>query len=554
MNHNKILKSLIDQLEKDPTNSELEKLLDEAMALFGGDKIKEHLTKIIKDRTIVVGGDTGHLSVEYYVGLFHDLDKPKEYEWRADDYREKELERALHGLIPDIITSVDKAEIDAALAGGDSIVLQASSSCRCYDCAKPLLIAIKGSAVFISGREACERNREFSIEVDFPTGEVVYADWPARFSEMRDAGFIMEQEKESINYIRGQRKRSEEYATQQIVHHSVGNTSPTFYVNKNTHAIQIGGGTYNEKTDEFTGPEGLTNVGSFCTDLWWVTMIDRQFYDIMAAKLPKKRNAKYYAKEVKVAHIEPGRYRFTCYGDAREESGQPFMVAERIGDASDFVPAYSSDKTMRAMTVDEAISHMARKYYSMGSEAITQNARFRLMDQTFNVLGNGISTKGDFMSYYGVPNSTVVELLPKDDTAPLDMGFVYPNFQEEYSLLYQMKLTDIPTDWLENALWFYNECKTFFLNGAEGYSNAYPNKDKKRDDDFRAIIERIGTEYATEAEWYSYVSKTYGNGHTEFKGDFHDWRTRSWENEKARIIAFIDKTTALIQKTLDKRK
>lgn len=511
--------------------------------------VKKHLTDIINNRSIVLTGDTGHLTIDYLINtLFANIDQPKKYEWQKDDVNVEEFMNSLMRYIPDWSVKVKYDDVQKALAGDKWVTLEGNYDSKCYDCAEHLFLSFKGNEVKIGCDSACSNNRKYTIEVDFPTGVVVYDDWPARFSEARDAGFISERDGTSINYLKGQRERTDEYAAQQIVHHSVGNSCPTFYVNSTNNTIQIGGGTYNEETDAYDIDAGFTDVGSFCTDLWWVTMLDKQFYDAIVSKLPKKRNKKYYKKELNTTTIKPGRYRFTCNSRKDDEDNTPYMTGEWIGECSDFVPAFDIMSDNRMMTLDEAVADNLRRYtLSKDVDGNLESAKFNFLDHVFNVIGNGISSKGEFFSRFSVKNDTVIEPLAPSDK-PASKKKPYPNFKKEYSLIYEMPVTDIPTDWLEGVLWYYEECKVYFLNGAEDYYHAYPNKN----DTLHEVIERV-REGRTESEWHEYVSKIYCGGRCEFTGDYEDWRTRCWAKEKDETIAFIDQTLTLIQDELNIR-
>lgn len=526
-------------------------LADEIQMLRAADVVKAHLTDITKARTIVLTGDTGHLSIDHIINkAFANIDEPKKYDFQEDDVNEREFLRSLLYCVPSYIMRGDitQQQLSDAIDGKEWLELPTSHERRCYDCAKKLGIAFKGNEVRITSEGPCDHNHTFTIEVDFPTGEVVFDDWPARFLEARDAGFIMEpKDGESINYLKGQRASTDSYAKQQIVHHSVGNTCPTFFVNKETGAIQIGS-KWDEEQDEHVTPEGMEDVGSFCTDLWWVTMLDRKFYDAIVTKLPGKKSAKYYSKELHIAHIPPGRYRFTCYGRTEEDMDM-FMTGERIGDASDFMPAFDVLASKRLMTLDEAVFSHGTVWGKPKGNVLS--ARFRFIDYVFNTIGNGLRSKGELFNAFSIDKDAVGEVMPPSDE-PVSPKNPYPNFKKEYSTIYSIPLNELPTDWLEGALWYYSECKTYFENGAEGYSYAYPNKNQKQEDDFRAIIERLGTE-KPEAEWHAYVSKTYGGYNTPFTGDFDDWRRRCWEDSKVHILAFIAETMTYIQTELDKR-
>lgn len=120
---------------------------------------------------------------------------------------------------------------------------------------------------------------------------------------------------------------------------------------------------------------------------------------------------------------------------------------------------------------------------------------------------------------------------------------------KEYSTIYSIPLNELPTDWLEGVLWYYSECKTYFENGAEGYSYAYPSK-QNRDEDLNKHVNAMRKEGMSDEDFYAAVSKAY---EVEFTGDLPDFWTRRWNKEKARILAFIADTMTYIKEELDTR-
>jgi hypothetical protein len=301
-----------------------------------GGALKNHIRKIVEDRSIVLTGDTDHMSIDYIINNeLKNIDEPRKYDFEPKNVHEQDLLRSLQRIIPDIFIPENIESLERAIRGEEEFHVRGGYESRCYDCAKTLNLAFKGNKVHIFGDAKCEHNNKFTVEIDFPSGEVVFDDWPDRFSEAAKAGLFNDKDKESINYLRGQRKRTDGYAAQGIFHHCVGNTSPRLFYGNKTAQIQIGGGTYNEKTGKTT-VKGLKKVGEFCTDLWWVTMIDKQAYEAMIAKLPVERDKGYYKKKLEVATIKPGRYRFTCMSptgnNGEDEYGFTYATAEWIGE------------------------------------------------------------------------------------------------------------------------------------------------------------------------------------------------------------------------------
>lgn len=107
--------------------------------------------------------------------------------------------------------------------------------------------------------------------VTFPTGEVLVHDW-FRFQEFAQKMATLDSEDPDINTIQGCVNRTLAYAAANVVSVSVGNSSPDVY--RVGDAVCIGRAS---DLDETRIPANAANqVGHVTTDLWWVTMVDRE--------------------------------------------------------------------------------------------------------------------------------------------------------------------------------------------------------------------------------------------------------------------------------------
>jgi hypothetical protein len=516
--------------------------------------LKKHLRSIIKDRSIILTGDTDHLTIDHIVNtMFADIDKPREYDFQDEDVHEQECIQSLERMVNDFLRVPDRDQFTKALAGEEWFVAEGGYDNKCYDCAEKLGFRFKGNEVHLLGAKPCANNRKFTVEVDFPTGEVVFGDWPDRFSELTNAGILDDGgDGESINYLKGQRQRSDVFARQRIFHQSVGNSSPTWFYNDETAQIRIGG-SYNEDTDEVESEAGFKEMGYFCTDLWWVTMLDKKYYDSMIVKLSETRNKKYYSKKVETGKIKPGKYRFTCHSRGDDDAGV-YTTAEWIGEADQSMPTFDVMDGYRIPTVAEAITYLTAKHsyvYGKGS-----NAKFRLIDYAFNVIGNGINSIGDFFTHVRVPKDEVIE--PYDLSGEQGFGNPYPNFNKQYTFvwdLYQYNTLDqLPTEWLEANIWYFEKSREYFLNDPQDYSYAYPGKRKRDEDEDTRMLQalaKIRQETNSEEEFQAKVKKDYT---VEFNGDLPTFYKDRWENRKEEYVKFIDETLTMLNKELDSRK
>lgn len=504
-------------------------------------QVVDHLTTIVKNRSIVLTGDMGHLSIDHMINQsFANIDAPRKYDFQDPKVHEHDALRALlwavpEYMLPDHISANDVAQ---AIAGNTWLETQDFShgSNKCYDCGQILGLKFKGNFVEVYCQNVCDHNREFTVEIDFPTGNVVFADWPDHFEDLEAAGILVS-ENDSVNYLKGQRQASENYARTQILHHSVGNTCPSWSYNPSTQTLHIGSMGYNEDTDEEIVAEGFEHKGSFCTDLWWVTMLDEQYYNAMLAQAGVEGNSEECKNER--ATIAPGRYRFTCFGRTSDSMGL-HARAERIGECG-AAPIFDAAHGRRVLSVVEAAGH-SRAQFPRINQGDDANVMFGFLDQNFNVIGNGVKNYGDFLSHHSVNDGERAqgEALKWSTDSVVNVTNVYPNFTKHYSLVWTMPLKFFPTDWLVAAVWFYETCRTYFEAGAQDYSSAYPStNNRNRDKDTLEAMKKLRTEDMSDAEFYAAVSKRWG---AVFDGDIVAFNTQRWEREKATILEFIGET------------
>lgn len=547
--------------DSDVLSEELKARRDKIHAmLHAGDDLEEHLTSIVKSRKFTITGDSSHMSVKFILGLAENIDKARTYDWQSPTVNEDEFLRNIMGMLPQKFMTF--GDTSAAIAGTAAVTFDSTRDYKCYDCAKPIRLTLKGSHIHLDCETVCENNADFYVDIDFPTGEVVYGDWPDRFSEIRDEGYIDDcDDGESINYIKGQRQRTEGYAKQGIFHLSVGNSSPTWYYNEMTAEIVIGSKGYDEETDEPIIPAGYKKMGYFCTDLWWVTMLDRSRYDEMISKLPKKRTKKYYNCKVETAHIKPGRYRFFLVpaNGPDDDYTRVFAEAQYLGPCGEVPKVKHISEGRVILTPRQMVIRSAARYPALYSGQF-EEVRFKVMDQIFNVLGNGIRSKSEFLAHISVPTGTVIsnEMPPENaEKTKWDKMYVrtpYPNFQKKYSLVGEVPLENIRTDWLEEMEWFYMECQKFFAGeNVNHYPYAFPssNTGASTVKEWTEIAERRTAEAKSPEEFQKAWVRDY---ESEYHGDIEDFLTRRWAKKLSEIETFITGTIDLLHGELTNRK
>lgn len=196
------------------------------------------------------------------------------------------------------------------------------------------------------------QTKPHSLQIEFPTGDLVAMDW-FRFDDgLQDWLKKHGTDKlPSLNANSGIIKTTELYASLGIVHCFVGNSSPTVFTGDGVIAVGCNwreytadgrerysdadedGNESEEAAEEYedamnNAPAGMVDHGSVCTDLWWVTMMERsRLIEILVEQLGEENRAEIeeYAKggfDVEI-QVEPGKY--TLHFDAHPSTFYPLL-------------------------------------------------------------------------------------------------------------------------------------------------------------------------------------------------------------------------------------
>lgn len=211
----------------------------------------------------------------------------------------------------------------------------------------------------------------------------------------------------------------------------------------------------------------------------------------------------------------------------------------------------------------------------------------RVFDQLFNVNGNGICDSKELANHvrgypideagtekyfrgevacwgyenvkkfpsgneYPVGHSSVVALESDKHLYPnikywLDNTMYdwtpYPNFKEDYSIIYRSNFLTYGDEWLKAAIWFYERAYAFFMERSQHYPYAFPCKTKQETNRRTKDMEEMLKKYSSFEE----ISEAY---ECEFNGDVVDFQTRRWNKELERILKFIVNTIDLLKSNL----
>lgn len=246
-------------------------------------------------------------------------------------------------------------------------------------------------------------------------------------------------------------------------------------------------------------------------------------------------------------------------------------------------------KERRLLSVEEYIASKVLSYPTLYAYKDKEVAKFAILDQLFNVIGNGIRDELEFkrevyvlkevvidfdraqryvnepvftgylamkkVGRYSFPDSSqsinhiledekhlhpeVVEWQNHKPTTDTESRTPYPNFQEQYSLVYHTDLKEVTSqEWVDAAIWYYDQCLKFFnSSNSSQYHYAYPRKDESDTEyQLRDMKERLENQYKGDFES---ISQAYL---TPFDGDVDKFLRLRWNNELSRIKLFIEST------------
>lgn len=227
---------------------------------------------------------------------------------------------------------VDGAAFDS-FKSGNTIVFVPMLGDGCHDCGAGFTVRarIDGEILkmLVTSKEKCAKNREYSVEVDFPSGEVVVGDWLPFFSELEDKEVITRIGAD-LCYAEGIRAESEHAAKNGYAFFFVGNTCPSIW--REGENLRVG---------SLPEDEQEISIGCVCTDLWWTTMIDVERYKELLTAIGQTYSEE-LVKSMNVIKVEPGRYRIKPYYGLGYEGGP--------GGADD---TYDYNKRVAYATIDK---------------------------------------------------------------------------------------------------------------------------------------------------------------------------------------------------------
>ncbi len=271
----------------------------------------------------------------------------KKHDWRpitnnlANDYffqatyfikKEDRNDSSIKQRYEDLIEQVNKQDVSKCFNAQ-------THEASCFDCGQSMKIKMDGwqptftvynpKATNMEERyikpESCISNNIISLDVEFETGELLIADW-IRIEEFTTASKAGK--RFDINSSKGVIEQTTHYLKEHnFISVFVGNSSPTIYEhnNKLVFGREVWGTDEEEEDKEYTSL--FKEKGTVCTDLWWVTIIDKsQLIKIVASSGIEQDAAtkivnEYLEKEghnIERLNVEKGQYTLNFAADKYE--------------------------------------------------------------------------------------------------------------------------------------------------------------------------------------------------------------------------------------------
>ena len=241
------------------------------------------------------------------------------------------LEKKDKKLFQDIFERIFQFSILMSISKYEEIKYPLKGTYTCWDCGKEVKLLFDGEKIYQEENDECFNERVFSFDIKVPSGKLLLNDWIAYGNNI--FGII----DENVNYLIGKYKESKRYAELNCLHMFVGNTCPSVMQKDDTIYIELSG--YNEEDDEsiFTD-NSFEKKGFICTDLWWTTGIDLEYYYRLLEKVFGKdmRNDEEVKSTLEsgvILNITPGTYRCTSFYDiCNRDSNEPqiFIKIEKM--------------------------------------------------------------------------------------------------------------------------------------------------------------------------------------------------------------------------------
>lgn len=207
-----------------------------------------------------------------------------------------------------------------------------------------------------------------------------------------------------------------------------------------------------------------------------------------------------------------------------------------------------------------------------------EQAKLKVFNQLLNVIGNGIRDEEELAQelkeikvdtekyprlisgeklFFGYKDKTFSETTPyifEEEKAlypdieewyenTIHPFSPYPNFDKNYSIIYNSESLLKSEEWIKEIIWFYQQCRICVENNNHYY--AFPKEtEKETKKHVESIKNAIESKNLSSNEE---ISTLWG---AEFSGDYYQFCVNRWNKEKERIFEFIDVTIEMLEDKL----
>jgi hypothetical protein len=238
----------------------------------------------------------------------------------------------------------------------------------CYTCGEDVSRWKCTKSQITAATECTCKELIYKFSIDIPSGKMVVAnDLRGLIKLTGDCG--------SVNQVKGCRDLTQAYAQAGLAHACVGNTCPSVYKNGSKFLI---GSRRKDKSKAFTG---FKQVASICTDLWWYSIMDLDWFKQCAGRDPNE--------DEEIVSCEPGRYEFTHYYHQLRDKQESYTKSEvftkirRTGKAGVPTDPYT---TLTYSAEDVIFSQFNKDWYA---ERKDNAAIYSAVDHLMCCIGNG---------------------------------------------------------------------------------------------------------------------------------------------------------------------
>jgi hypothetical protein len=233
---------------------------------------------------------------------------------------------------------------------------------------------------------------EIQVAINVPSGKLVFD------NDFREV-FIpdwRETDNYDVNHRLGIKKTVEAYAKAGMFHPFVGNTCPGIWKESDT-VIRIANPSFDENDvclNDIPGKE----VGSVCTDLWWVCVADLGEYS-------RRLGINNLPHDVDVVKVKPGRYIMT-YDLEKDRDTRPcvFATIER-----------SDEPLIEAKLPEEGIAEAVKAFLPHGCAPSEHNYQFVCCEPFYNREGTWPRPPDKYKIWGRIYDLDFADIFPTED-------------------------------------------------------------------------------------------------------------------------------------------